>query len=395
MKEIIKVIFMLIILSVPVISQDTITGEIVTNFCADSNTLFKTSSNTNAHAALWDDPSYSFKACTNGLTITDRTCNADNSDVIIKLSSNTNAHVEKPNLNNYNVKVCSDDLVCAYRTGCNPDEQCVASISSDTNAHVSDCSGGYTTKLCCKTAQATECSINVCEQNICNTDQNTCETAECSWDSDYNKCCPPGQIWDSDLNKCIYDPNGVTVILNIGEDSKFAFGNEIHELNFDAFQDAQTSIITVSSLPQTATLAVGATRDVNLNTDTIDDFRIRLNEIINPDPNTGSAEFTYLVSDSGLCTSNTCTSPVCNKGFGYCTLGTECNFYPPNKKASESGCCPNGFRWDSNDKACESFTDPSATCLNFNTFRAPPLPYEDVCCQVATAYGFWDPVNIY
>ncbi|MBS3171819.1 hypothetical protein J4449_04375, partial [Candidatus Woesearchaeota archaeon] len=124
------------------------------------------------------------------------------------------------------------------------------------------------------------------------------------------------------------------------------------------------------------------------------DYRVRLNTILDPDPSTGKASFTYIISDSGLCSSTSCTSSACNKGFGYCTLGTECNFYPLNKKSPEAGCCPEGKKWNPNVGDCWP-GNPSLTCLNFNTYRPDDKPYTEVCCQVATAYGFWDPVTIY
>ena len=128
-----------------------VTGNAVQQNCLDENTLIKVCSSTNAHAAVYSDQNYNFKACMTGIKITDRTCSSDGSNAIIKLSSNYNAHVEKPTLANYPVSVCSSDLSCAYRTGsCSTGEECVASISGDTNAHVSDCSPGYDTKLCCK-----------------------------------------------------------------------------------------------------------------------------------------------------------------------------------------------------------------------------------------------------
>ena len=380
-----------------------ITGKSILNSCATDNTLFKVSSSTNAHAAVYTDTSYSFKACTGSLIVTDRTCNANN--VIIKLSSNTNAHVEKPTgAGNYAIKVCSSDLICNYRSSsCNGDETCVASISSDTNAHVGDCTGGYNTKLCCKSSG---CSLNSCESNVCDT-QNTCQTNGCLWDNTNNKCCSPGKIFDPASNSCIYDPNGVTVILDLNpntaeylDHADFAFNGKKHSLKFDSLDSAGSqTTITVSSLPKTDVLDIGITKDYNLDNDisNINDYRVRLNTILDPDPSTGKASFTYIISDSGLCSSNTCsTNSVCNKGFGYCTLGTECNFYPPNKKSPEGGCCPDGKRWDtlSNPPECINFRSET-TCLNFNTYRPDNKPYTEVCCQVATAYGFWDPVTIY
>jgi|SRR3989338_536720 len=186
-------------------NSNLITGQNILNNCADKNTLFKTSSSTNAHASLYDDTSYTFRACTGDLDINDRTCDADNSDVIIKLSSNSNAHVEKPSLNNYNVKVCSSDLSCSYKEGsCDASEVCVASISGDTNAHVSDCVGGYNTKLCCK---STSCKTNP-SSKACQNEQ-VCKTAGFTWwppNDPSGGCCAEGKKWDNTI-----PPNGACV----------------------------------------------------------------------------------------------------------------------------------------------------------------------------------------
>ncbi len=360
--------------------ENLITGQDVLTTCTDANILFKVSSSTNAHAALYNYASYNFRACIDGVTIIDRTCNADNSDLIIKLSSDFNAHVEKNTGTNYNVKVCSGDLTCNYKTAnCNVDEKCVASISSDTNAHVGECNN-YNTKLCCK---ASGCNINSCEQNICN-GQTSCQAGGCSWDSSNNKCCTPGKKWDSLNNKCNYGL--ITVTLDTGQSTKFIFDNKEFTLKLNSITDSSTSI-TVSTT--TTNLALNNYLDVNLNIDPKMDFRVKLDQIVS----TTKATFTYLLSDTGVCTSSTCdTNSFCKIGLDQCTFGTTCNFYPPN--SNQAGCCPEGKRWDTTTRLCVD-SQGSSTCTNIGGYQNEPLPYEDVCCQASLAYGFWYPAQPY
>ncbi len=77
--------------------------------------------------------------------------------------------------------------------------------------------------------------------------------------------------------------------------------------------------------------------------------------------------------------------------------GATCNYYPPNSKSSEGGCCLENKRWDPVDRLCKDFE--GATCLNFNSFRdfntGDSIKYDEVCCQVSVGYGFWDPAKTY
>ncbi|MEK6936926.1 MAG: hypothetical protein AABW58_02545, partial [Nanoarchaeota archaeon] len=113
-----------------------------------------------------------------------------------------------------------------------------------------------------------------------------------------------------------------------------------------------------------------------------------------------------IISASG-CTGNSQDS-ICNYGKAYCTLGTKCNWYPPNSEPSwktsggvigEGGCCPENQKWNDRTKVCIDFADPSAKCLEFNKpfdFNVgDTIKYDNVCCQVSIAYGFWDPVTTY
>ncbi len=370
--------------------QNLVTGKNILNNCPDSQTLFKLSSSTNAHAALFSDTAYTFRACTNGLIIVDRTCDADNSDVIIKLSSVTNAHVEKPTgTGNYAQKVCSSDLTCNYRLGnCNADEQCVVSISGDTNAHVGDCISGYNTKLCCKNyrSEPTLCSINSCQNNVCNS-QSACTSNECNWDSTNNKCCSPGKKWDSISNKCEYGL--ITVTLNSGSSSKFIWNNQVLTLRLNNVPDQNTVSITVSST--TSNLAKNNFLDIDLSSpaDTIKDMRIRL------DSTSGSqATLTYLLSDTGVCTSTICnTNSFCSNGLDQCTFGTTCTFWPPNTRPPGAGCCPSGKRWDSSVGACGDFRSPNA-CSSFGSTNPGTVPLE-VCCQASSSSGFYLQTTVY
>ena len=349
--------------------------------CSDSSTLFKLSSSTNAHASLYNDNTYTTRVCVNGVTINDRTCNSNN--VIIKLSNTLNAHVEKPNIGIYSQKVCSDDITCAYRTSCNGDEQCVATISGDTNAHVSDCvNAPFNTKLCCK---QTACSILSCEQDICNADQtgNTCTNVECTWDNSAKKCCPPGKIWDSLNNKCDYGL--ITVTLNSGGTTKFVWNNEVHTLKLNNIIDSNTASITVSSLPFTTNILLNEFKDVNLNSDPLNDMRIKLNSISGT-----SASLTYLLSDSGVCLNSNCkggeigTNQFCNKGLDQCSFGTSCLFWEPNTVYPVGACCPDGKRWDSTDKECKNFVNVGGSCTSFGQYDSG-----NVCCPASATRGFW------
>lgn len=181
-------------------NANLVTGEVVQQNCLDENTLFKVSSSTNAHAAVYTDQNYNFKACLPvNIKITDRTCNPDGSNVIIKLSANFNAHVEKPTQNNYNVNVCSSDIACSYKSiSCGAGEECIASISGDTNAHISDCSPGYDTKLCCKASQCSSSNLPAC------TNLDSCANAGgVFYPPNDPKCCPQGKRWDSTRGLCV------------------------------------------------------------------------------------------------------------------------------------------------------------------------------------------------
>jgi hypothetical protein len=116
--------------------------------------ILRTSSATNAHAALWDETGYTTQVTWPGAVPADPhpTCDADNT--ILRLSGSINAHVSQASDVTYSTRVCYGDLGCGLSaTGCDVGETCIGSMSDYTNAHFSTaCSGdvgGYAIDVCC------------------------------------------------------------------------------------------------------------------------------------------------------------------------------------------------------------------------------------------------------
>ena len=366
--------------------------------CSVSETLFKISSVTNAHAALFDYSEYDNRICLPGSNIQNRICNTLGNNIIIKLSQNFNAHIEKPNLNNYNTKICSNDVSCAYKTSCSTGEVCVASISSDTNAHISGVCDTYPTKLCCGNPI---CSENTCENLACSS-QTICEDNGCNWNSD--RCCPPGKIWNSNLNKCDYDPNGKTIELVCGtKDERFEFKGQICKIVLtqttefpNGDNNVQISVYCNNNLIGSRILTVGPSEassyysDFDLDNNNEMNLRIQVDRV----PEQCKAVFTYIVSESGgLCSSTSCKTnkDICNKGYGYCTIGTTCTFWPPN--SPNGRCCLEGEIWDTVEGKCIDFR--SGSCSALNTYQPNSPPYSRACCPAGRRSGFWFDIKTY
>ncbi len=174
-----------------VVAGDTIVPAIE---CSQSNTLFRVSSERNAHAELYqalEDYNYDYAVCSPfGLNSPGRDCNENE---IIRLSAETNAHVEQIDEINYDEQydVCYGDLACEYVTEgpCSAGDTCLFSISAETNAHISEC-GVYGIKVCCNSARSGV--VDLFPNDQCSTEEfrDECETDACPVGSlRYNNLC--------------------------------------------------------------------------------------------------------------------------------------------------------------------------------------------------------------
>jgi len=113
--------------------------------------IFKMSSQTNAHAELLTENNYDWYVCCKGVT---DTCFSGATEVL-RLSSRTNAHVGIPNeAQDYPNSVCiyssERNLICEYSNVCSNDKFCIVEISSNVDSHVGQCGiSGYQIKVCC------------------------------------------------------------------------------------------------------------------------------------------------------------------------------------------------------------------------------------------------------
>lgn len=137
--------------------------------CAENQRIFRISSQTNAHAELYNGTgNYPEEICWTSA----KTHDCDGSNTLLHLSNSTNAHAEQSNQSNYLTDICFGNLECAYGANCAGDETCIATISSATNAHVSSLctgAGSYPIKLCCKEATSlpsASCSIAIIPSTI-------------------------------------------------------------------------------------------------------------------------------------------------------------------------------------------------------------------------------------
>ncbi len=126
------------------ISAETCT---IQTSCNPDNTVMKLSSNTNAHAELYDESNYNYYLCCDFTG----THSQSGSNKVLGLSSSTNAHAELPTLNNYANPVYFGDLECASAAGSCPEGYGIqmVSLSGNTNAHVAQFDD-YNIKVCCR-----------------------------------------------------------------------------------------------------------------------------------------------------------------------------------------------------------------------------------------------------
>ncbi len=128
--------------------------------CSDpTQTLFRISSPTNAHAEVYNGAGgYTEEICYDaifGQVYSGASPHFGN--LVLKASSATNAHVEQSTLSNYSTLIQYGDLACTFGASCNAaaDEVCIATISDTTNAHVATCVGSpYAIKICCSSVEA-------------------------------------------------------------------------------------------------------------------------------------------------------------------------------------------------------------------------------------------------
>jgi len=188
--------------------------------CDDSQTIFKISSTTNAHAELWDQINYQTKICWS----TSGTHECTGNNLILRLSSQINAHAQTKDYigTPYSIDVCFGDLECISTEAgiCDSDYTEIARLSSETNAHVS-LDGSYTTLICCKgTGQQPTCDDDgTCDHGETNTNcpndcpivcgDGTCDSTEtldiCPEDCYCgNNYIDPGEVCDgTDLGRLI------------------------------------------------------------------------------------------------------------------------------------------------------------------------------------------------
>ncbi|MDO8555791.1 MAG: hypothetical protein Q7R96_01285 [Nanoarchaeota archaeon] len=151
------------------------------------DTLFRLSSPTNAHGAIYTEL-YSYKVCS-PYTIpgASHTCATSGSNIILRLSDTSNAHAETAEEENYDIAICYADFSCTTvnkpttGTGCSTTSVCIASLSENTNAHLGACND-YDINICCSSQQGTgtdqypqdPCSFqdlgDQCGEISCNTD---------------------------------------------------------------------------------------------------------------------------------------------------------------------------------------------------------------------------------
>ena len=126
----------------------------------DSQTIMKLLSQSNSHAALWNDTSYNWDICYDDIFDEDYTGanpHSCSNNFVLWLSQSSNSHASTFVSSSYNVPVCYGNLNCMADTSAgtlcsNPGYKVVARLFNDTNAHVSDAAGvSYPIKVCCGT----------------------------------------------------------------------------------------------------------------------------------------------------------------------------------------------------------------------------------------------------
>lgn len=139
MKKLIYLIIFLVLVSFSNALQCSVSNTVD---CPGQNKILGLSSNTNAHAQLYNINTYAWSLCCDENLLSGTCVNA------LKLSSTSNAHVGDLS-SSYTVNLCLN-ADCKIATS-NSDLSYIPliSLSSNTNAHVAN-SGAYTTKLYCK-----------------------------------------------------------------------------------------------------------------------------------------------------------------------------------------------------------------------------------------------------
>lgn len=179
--------------------------------------LFKVTSNTNAHAELFNQNNYQTLVCCSGSSLSN-SCQT-NGATVLRLSSATNAHVEQNTLSNYGQRVCLSSTdgtpaSCSYASDCSSlgsNYKCVAEISSATNAHVGDCNSPYTTKVCCAvpgiTSGVNRINLNLVPDTLQIGGQTSTVTAEACLDINCNTHAPDGTLINFNLANVQGGPN--------------------------------------------------------------------------------------------------------------------------------------------------------------------------------------------
>jgi hypothetical protein len=130
--------------------------------CSSKQVILKLSSDSNAHAELWNGDDYSVEICHPDIKPAysskkgeQHECKGNN--LVLRLSSKTNAHSEVKTAGNYDVDVCYGNLLCKEREKCSDDEYCIVTLSSKTNAHLAKCNSphAYPLRICCKSEVTT------------------------------------------------------------------------------------------------------------------------------------------------------------------------------------------------------------------------------------------------
>ena len=177
--------------------------------CPNNQTILRLSAVTNAHGALWNTQNYPVKVCydqifgkqyfdlrkndpnieaTKKLNI-EHECKTGDSNMVVKLSSEINTHAG--NLSSeYQESICYGDLKCEVKATCNATEKLLVSLSSSENAHLSN-SSDYPVKICCSSAQANQVSVEICNNNVDDDNDNLIDCADNDCSSN-NACIQTG-----------------------------------------------------------------------------------------------------------------------------------------------------------------------------------------------------------
>ena len=193
--------------------------------CAQAKTLFKLSSLEDAHAALYNDPIYSYSVCySQGVSSANRNGPLGG---IVKLSGTANAHLGILN-SDYLQRVFYSELQCASISNgqacpSSTGTKCAVKLSTNVNAHAASCDAPpslYPISICCRPKTD---AVLVIDDDVlsgrggsCTTDRNCQEPYKCNTALSQcvvvNPClgvsCPQGQscldgdCFSTDPTKC-------------------------------------------------------------------------------------------------------------------------------------------------------------------------------------------------